>query len=130
LFLRASPGLGPSWGYLALEGHRSFIGAPPSLPRVHSAVPSDPLEALLPYPWPVPWPRSKTSLLPSLVGKVTPLQASGILLQDIQSGNSPAGKVLKNNTFTYLTLGSKALRGKGNGITQMEYIIPETWKMN
>ena len=24
LFLRASPGLGPSWGYLALEGHRSF----------------------------------------------------------------------------------------------------------
>lgn len=49
LFLRASPGLGPSWGYLALEGHRSFKWGSPVPSQSPLSCHLRPPEALLPY---------------------------------------------------------------------------------
>lgn len=128
LFLRAGPDPQASGGSLVLEGHRSSqMGLPCPFPGSSQSFPFNPPRRSC-------CPTFGCSLglrvrhLSPLVEKVTASGQWRVLLE-FQPGNSPTVKVLKN-TFTYLTWGAKCLRGKGNSLTQTEYIILETWKLN
>lgn len=117
--------LRPPRGYLVLEGHRSSrVGRPCPFPGSTQSFPLRPPRRSC-------CPLSGWSLglgvrhFFSLVGKVEQLHASGVFSKNSNQEISQIVKVLKDNTFIYLTLGARCLGGKGNRLTQTEYIIPE-----
>lgn len=110
LFLRVGPGLGPSWGYLVLEGHRpSQMGLPCPFPGSTQSFPLGPPRRSC-------CPTSGQSLVlgvrhlcsPHWLGRShcsTPAACS----LGFQPGNSPPGEVLHVKTIlSYLTLGASA----------------------